>query len=203
MCNDIPTPIPNSCFLSHAGAFWGAFLTPILIIMVFNVNVFICVIFVLIRHVKGTTAQMKQEIEYKKIIHLMIRIGGVMSLFGLTWLFAILTVSVPGLREVFQILFTVSNSFQGCHIFFFLCVLNKEARESWRKVCVRKRPYFQVFSFIANLSKKHESSALESTANVRMSSHHSAARDTESESLHLSNINSSEVVNADKKLPSS
>ena len=57
-----------------------------------------------------------------------------MSLFGLTWLFAILTFSVTGLREAFQILFTLFNSFQGFFIFLFFCAINKEARESWKEM---------------------------------------------------------------------
>jgi hypothetical protein len=64
----------------------------------------------------------------------MISIGGVMFLFGLTWLFAVLTFSVTGLRETFQVLFTVFNSFQGFFIFVFVCILNKEVIESWREV---------------------------------------------------------------------
>ena len=63
---------------------------------------------------------------------MMISISGVMFLFGLTWLFAILTFSVTGLREIFQILFVVFNSFQGFAIFLFFCVFNKEALESWK-----------------------------------------------------------------------
>ena len=63
----------------------------------------------------------------------MISISGVMFLFGITWLFAILTFSVTGLRETFQILFVIFNSFQGFFIFLFFCVLNKEALESWRE----------------------------------------------------------------------
>ena len=57
-----------------------------------------------------------------------------MFLFGLTWLFAILTFSVTGLRETFQILFTLFNSFQGFFIFLFFCAINKEARESWKEM---------------------------------------------------------------------
>ena len=102
--------------------------------MIFNIVIFICVIIVLIRHVRGTASRLKQKIEYSKILRLMFSIGGVMALFGLTWLFAILTVSVPGLREIFQILFTIFNSFQGFFIFSFFCVLNKEARDSWREL---------------------------------------------------------------------
>ena len=63
----------------------------------------------------------------------MISVGGVMFLFGLTWLFAILTFSVTGLRETFQVLFTVFNSFQGFFIFLFFCVFGKEAREHWKE----------------------------------------------------------------------
>lgn len=126
-----------SCFLSHIGVFWGAFLGPILLVMVFNVIIFISVIFVLIRHVRGTTSQLKQMMGYGKVLRLMFSIGGVMALFGLTWLFAILTISVSGLRETFQILFTVFNSFQGFFIFLFFCVLNKEARDSWRELFSR------------------------------------------------------------------
>jgi hypothetical protein len=100
--------------------------------MIFNVIVFVSVVFVLIRHVRGTKFQLKQTMGYGKILRLMFSIGGVMALFGLTWLFAILTISVPGLRETFQILFTIFNSFQGFFIFLFFCVLNKEARESWK-----------------------------------------------------------------------
>lgn len=102
--------------------------------MIFNVIIFISVIFVLIRHVRGTTSQLKQKIGYGKVFRLMFSIGGVMALFGLTWLFAILTISVPGLRETFQILFTIFNSFQGLFIFMFFCVLNKDARDSWREL---------------------------------------------------------------------
>ena len=69
----------------------------------------------------------------------MISITGVMFLFGLTWLFAVLTISVTGLRQIFQILFVIFNSFQGFFIFLFFCIFNKEAIESWREFLTRGR----------------------------------------------------------------
>ena len=87
----------------------------------------------MVRHTKDTAARLKKPVSRKTIIRLMISIGGVMFLFGLTWLFAILTFSVNGLRETFQILFVVFNSFQGLFIFLFVCVLNKEVLESWKE----------------------------------------------------------------------
>lgn len=92
-----------------------------------------------VRHVTETAKDTK-GMGYKKAIFLMVRIGGVMSLFGLSWLFAILTVvSVTGLQETFQILFTIFNSFQGCFIFIFLCVLDKNVRKLWKRAYVKMK----------------------------------------------------------------
>ena len=101
--------------------------------MVFNVIIFICVIVVLIRHVKDTAARLKQSVEKKTIIRLMFSISGIMFLFGLTWLFALLTFSSPVLREVGITLFTIFNSLQGLFIFIFFCIVNEEARKSWKE----------------------------------------------------------------------
>ena len=88
----------------------------------------------MVRHTRDTAARLNKPVSNKTILRLMISISGVMFLFGLTWLFAVLTFSVTGLRETFQILFVVFNSFQGLFIFLFVCVLNKEVLESWREV---------------------------------------------------------------------
>ena len=94
----------------------------------------------------------KEALSRKAIILIMIRVGGVMFLFGLTWIFAILTFSVPGLRETFQILFTVFNSFQGFFIFLFLCVFNKDAQESWRGTFVGRKVSHLFYSDSSNYS---------------------------------------------------
>ena len=121
-----------SCFLSHIGAFWGAFLAPILAIMMFNVVIFVWVIVVLVRYTRRTAAHKKEAVSSKTIVRKVISIIAVMFLFGLTWLFAILTFSVTGLRETFQILFTVFNSLQG--FFIFLFVLNMETLGYWKEL---------------------------------------------------------------------
>lgn len=137
-------------------------MAPILLIIVLNIISFICVLVVLLRQVRRKSKTLKRmnsarqitesakdnkKMGYKKAVFLMIRISGVMSLFGLSWLFAILTVvSITGLQETFQILFTIFNSFQGCFIFIFLCVLDKNVRKLWKrtyvktKACILGRP---------------------------------------------------------------
>ena len=78
----------------------------------------------------------KEGMKPKTALRLMLSISGIMFLFGLTWLFAAFTFTIAGndvLRITFQALFTVFASFQGFFIFLFFCVLNKEARESWKE----------------------------------------------------------------------
>ena len=62
---------------------------------------------------------------------LLISIVGVMSLFGLTWLFGAFT--VVGATLVFQVLFAIFNSLQGFFIFLFYCVFSRDARELWKE----------------------------------------------------------------------
>ena len=79
----------------------------------------------------------KEGMKPKTALRLTLSISGIMFLFGLTWLFAAFTFTIAGndvLRIIFQALFTVFASFQGFFIFLFFCVLNKEARESWREL---------------------------------------------------------------------
>ena len=107
--------------------------------MVFNLVLFIWVIVVMVRHIRRKTVQANNKLGLRKVIEIIIRLSGVMFLFGLTWLFAVLTVvSVRGLRETFQIFFTIFNSFQGAFIFLFFCVFNQEARDSWRNIIQKK-----------------------------------------------------------------
>ena len=110
--------------------FFGAFLGPIGVILIFNSIIFVMVAYVAIRHRKrhlgkGTPKQ--------KIFGLIFRLVGVMFLFGLAWAFGALTI-LSETSLVFQILFAVFNSSQGFFLFLFFCVLNNEARKSWKSL---------------------------------------------------------------------
>ena len=91
----------------------------------------VVVVTVLVRHMRGTMGRRKEQMKPKTAFRLLISITGIMSLFGLTWIFGALTIS--GASLPFQILFVVSNGFQGFFIFLFLCVSSKDARELWKE----------------------------------------------------------------------
>ena len=114
------TLLLHSCFLSQIGTLIGTFLVPIFLILVINVVIFIWVITVVIRHAREKAARTDKAMNKKQILRMTISISGVLFLFGLSRLFFVFTFSVSGLRETFQILFTVFNSLQGFFVFAFI-----------------------------------------------------------------------------------
>ena len=129
-----------SCFLSQIGALIGAFLAPIFLILAINVVIFIWVVTVVIRHAREKVARTDKAMSDKHIVRMTISISGIIFLFGLSWLFFVLTFSFPGLRETFQILFTVFNSLQGFFIFAF--ILFTEGFDYWKALlsCEKHKP---------------------------------------------------------------
>ena len=109
--------------------FFGAFLGPILAVLLFNLVILVMVVTVLLRHARNTMGRTKEQLNQKTTIRLLISITGIVFLFGLTWVFGALTISDASLP--FQIIFVVSNGFQGFFIFLFFCVFSKDARELW------------------------------------------------------------------------
>ena len=111
--------------------FFGAFLGPILAVLLFNLVMMVVVVTVLVRHMRNTMGRMKEQTKQKTTLRLLISITGIMSLFGLTWIFGALTIS--GASLPFQILFVIFNGFQGFFIFLFLCVFSTDARKLWKE----------------------------------------------------------------------
>ena len=124
----------------------GSFLAPILVIVFVNTIIFIWVVVVVSRHTRDKAARTNTTVSKQQILRMMISISGVLFLFGLTWLFFVLTISVPGLRETFQILFTVFNSLQGFFVFAF--ILFTEGFSYWKAAflsCYKSKPIHQVY----------------------------------------------------------
>lgn len=135
--NNVYLLCPSSCFISDRGVFFGAFLGPILAILLFNAIIFVIVMSVLAKQIHKKFAG-KDHLNRKTVVRLTISTMGLMALFGLTWAFGALTVREAS--PAFQYLFAIFNSLQGFFIFLFFCVFGKEGREFWLQVlcCGRK-----------------------------------------------------------------
>ena len=105
-----------------------------MLVLSFNMVIFVVVIVVLVRHLRRKS---KNQGKKAGTLQLMLNITGVAFLFGLTWLFGALT--FVNRQNAFQILFALTNSFQGFMIFIFFCVLNSDVRLAWVRQVLGKQ----------------------------------------------------------------
>lgn len=61
---------------------------------------------------------------------------GIVTLLGLTWIFAFFAISDAGLT--FHYLFAISNSLQGLFIFLFYCLLKTDVQIAFKKSLARR-----------------------------------------------------------------
>ena len=125
--------------------FLGAFLGPILLVIIFNVGVFICSTFIIIKHMvrksesKAKTGNkqngQKKLMPGNKACKLFLSLTGIMFLLGLSWMVLLFTfVGINHSIEAaftIQLLFVFFNSFQGFFLFFLIVAINQDSRNQW------------------------------------------------------------------------
>ena len=137
----------HSCFISDTGVFFGAFLVPIILIIIFNVCIFISSSYVVIKlkinqqkRNQPLSNKNKLPMSSKDACKLLSLLAGFMFLLGLSWIILMFTIigadtSIYGAFAV-QWLFVFFNSLQGFFLFVFFVVLNRDARKLWL-VCLQ------------------------------------------------------------------
>ena len=128
-----------SCFISDIRVFFGAFLGPILALVLFNLVVFVLVLRVLIKHTCRKVADLEKKKKAQGTIKTFISIISISFMFGLQWVFGAFTIEEASV--VFQWLFVVLSTLQGFFLFLFFCVFTEEAREEWLNLfsCGRRK----------------------------------------------------------------
>ena len=167
--------------------FFGAFLAPILLIILFNACIFVASSYVVIRLKvsqqksklvrKGSQKQPKLfHISFKDTCKLLALLAGFMFLLGLSWIILLFTVvgADTNIYAAFAIqwLFVFFNSLQGFFIFVFFVALNRDARNLW-------------YNFLCFKTKKHaystrikHSSMSSNTASTKVSTQENISSDT-------------------------
>ena len=115
-----------SCFISHIGVFFGVFLGPILLILIYNVCIFITVLVVLVKHTLAHHKQMmfkkKLDLSPEEAYSAWLRFYH--CLHQLEWTLAAM-LPLPFSGSSF------SSTFSKDSLFFFIVVLSADARSSW------------------------------------------------------------------------
>ncbi|CAJ1099247.1 adhesion G-protein coupled receptor G6-like [Octopus vulgaris] len=124
------TKIAEVCWLSEP-SFHVAFLTPVVIILIFN---FILISLVTWRLI---SPQRNKRFDRKRSIVRVLGLVGLLFLFGLTWVFAFFAVSEAA--TVFRYLFLVCNTLQGIFIFVFYCLYKKDTRDGVKEFVIKRK----------------------------------------------------------------
>ncbi|XP_065197525.1 uncharacterized protein LOC135829047 [Sycon ciliatum] len=124
----------NFCWISNDAAFYGAFIAPMTLTLIYNAVVLFAVIRSLKKRSQNVkTARRKQETSGKLYL---LRITVSLSLMlGLTWVFGVLTVVVDHISV--QYIFAILNTLQGLFIFVHT-VRSKDVRKEWSESMSRK-----------------------------------------------------------------
>ncbi|CAI9744539.1 adhesion G-protein coupled receptor G6-like [Octopus vulgaris] len=112
--------IAEVCWL-NIPSFFAAFLTPVVMVLIFNFIMFSRVIKRLI------STQRNKRFEHKRRKVRVLGLVGLMILLGFTWVFAFFAVREA--TKVFEYLFSIFNTLQGMFIFLFYCVYKKDTRD--------------------------------------------------------------------------
>ena len=116
--------------------FLVAFLLPIFLILIFNVVVYVLIIRVIILHTVHKKKRMNMSpLTTTEAIKMLLSYTGIMTLFGLTWLFGVFTfITEPNVSFIVQFFFAFFNTFQGFFIFLFFVLLNGDSRNAWKSL---------------------------------------------------------------------
>ncbi|XP_052833922.1 adhesion G-protein coupled receptor G6 isoform X1 [Octopus bimaculoides] len=112
--------VEHVCWLSNA-AFYAALLAPVVIILFFNLVIFVCVMW----RVNSMRNDKQAEHKTKKV-----RVFGILGLcvlLGFPWILAFFAFGEAA--EAFQFLFAIFNTLQGMFIFMCYCIYKKDTRD--------------------------------------------------------------------------
>ena len=148
--------------------FFGAFIGPIFLVLVFTVIMFLATLIGILCHSRKSLKikTPKKAAKRKGTARMMFSLLGVIVLFGGSWVFAVFTVNgapvtvtfAEGTLELFHLLFVVFTSLQGLFIFLVFVIFSKEARELWLRIfCCRKKKEVTPPSSITGTPTKNQS----------------------------------------------
>lgn len=84
---------------------------------------------VLVRSTRQNATARNKCSNARTAVELLVGICVLMILFGMGWIFGVLTIDVPS--KVFKYIFVITNVLQGFCFFLFICLFGKDGRKFW------------------------------------------------------------------------
>ena len=108
---------------------------PLIVVMLFNLFMLAVALRVIVNQNRKKFFQGGDRYLMKMAIRNLVSLVWLMVLFGVGWLFGLLT--IRGASPAFQYIFVILNAFQGFYFFFFIVLNQKEARIFWANILTR------------------------------------------------------------------
>ena len=162
------------CFLSTNTAFFVSFLTPMLLLVVFNTVVTLKVTAIVVKARRSVSKQAQSASSCKQSMFLARVSLSLSILAGVTWLLGGMVPFIGGVT--IQYFFAVTNSLQGAAIFYFYTLTSEEVRTSWSEryssfVTDRMATSSKFSSHSTFTRPRSESSGSQASASRRLSIH--------------------------------
>ena len=146
------------CFIGDRNVLLGTFIVPMAITILFNAIAFIVGVRILIKSARQKVVKGISKKNARATVELVVGICVIMVLFGLGWIFGILTINEAS--KVFQYFFVIFNVFQGFYFFIFICLFGKDGRNFWLGLV--KFRSFRKSLVKSTLSNEHKVNSLRS-----------------------------------------
>lgn len=100
--------------------------------MIINLLMSVAAIHIIFKQNRKKFIQGGEKHLKKLVFKSIISITWLIVLFGLGWMFGLLTIREAS--PVFKYLFVLFSAFHGVYFFLFICILQKEARDFWTRI---------------------------------------------------------------------
>lgn len=124
-----------SCWISNFNVFYGAFIAPMALSLVYNISILVIIINSLRKRKKQAISSKKKD--SSGALYLLRVVVCLSMLLGLTWVFGILVVLNDHIA--LQYIFAILNTFQGFLIFILHMARAKDVRDEWTSLVKSKR----------------------------------------------------------------
>ncbi|XP_065193459.1 adhesion G-protein coupled receptor G2-like [Sycon ciliatum] len=120
----------NYCWISDFNVFYGAFIAPMALTLLYNIAILTIIIRSLHKRGKNNASMKRKGRKDNEGVLYLVRVVVILSLLlGLTWVFGILVVLVDHIAM--QYAFAISNTLQGFLIFVLHTARAQEVRKEW------------------------------------------------------------------------
>ncbi|XP_072030643.1 adhesion G-protein coupled receptor G6-like [Amphiura filiformis] len=178
------------CFLAPGYGLYFGLLLPVATVIIHNAVIFTMVMTKLLKSSVGGNVKNSRKTMVRQRLRNAFSIS---VLLGLTWIFGFLAINKA--KRAFQLMFCLSNSFQGVLVFILFCLLQDDVRNVLVENCSRRKQY----NVSSGRSKKSDASSHELVLSINTSIEAGTSNLTFNKTVQADSIPNNQRIPAEHK----